>query len=207
VRKWVQVARRAGLEVEVDRAGARLDAFVEIYAQTMERRGADAWYLFPRAFFEAIVERLAGQYAFFFTLSRGAAVSADLVLCSADHVTYFLGGTRAEAFPLGPNYLLKHHVASWAIAEGKKAYVLGGGHEPGDGLFRYKRAYARHGEVDFRVSCAVHDGAAYRDLAARRAAYAAGGGVPWSPRPGFFPAYRAPGVDRAPAGAAAATSV
>ncbi|GEJ56257.1 hypothetical protein AMYX_09980 [Anaeromyxobacter diazotrophicus] len=185
VRRWVQVAERAGLQVELDREGARLDDFVRVYTHTMERNGADPWYFFPRAFFAQLVERLAGHFAFFHTLSQGAVVSSDLVLCSEEHVYYFLGGTHADAFPLGPNYLLKHRIASWAAGEGKQGYVLGGGYAPGDGLFRYKRAYARSGEVPFRVGCLVHDERAYVGLVAART------GAGWSPRPGFFPGYRA----------------
>jgi hypothetical protein len=190
VRKWVQAAEKAGLEVVVDREGARLDAFVAIYESTMRRRDADAWYFFPRSFFEAIVERLAGQFALFFTLSGGEPVSSDLVLCSEEHVYYFLGGTLAEAFPLGPNYLLKHRIASWAIAQGKRAYVLGGGYAAGDGLFRYKRAFARRGEVPFKIASWTHDERACTELAERRAAHARQGGITWAPRPEFFPAYR-----------------
>jgi CelD/BcsL family acetyltransferase involved in cellulose biosynthesis len=190
VRRWVQTAERAGLTVERDATGARLDAFVEVYGHTMRRRGADDWYLFPRSFFEAIFERLAGHCAFFHTLSGGEVVSSDLVLEGEEHVYYFLGGTRAEAFPLGPNYLLKHRIAVWAIEAGKKFYVLGGGYAEGDGLFRYKRAYARAGEVPFQVACLVHDRAGYEELGAARAAHAAREGRAWSPRPGFFPSYR-----------------
>ncbi len=191
VRKWVQVAERAGLTVEVDREGARLDAFVDIYAETMRRHDADEWYFFPRSFFEAIRERLRDQHVFFHTLSGGEVVSSDLVLCSVEHVYYFLGGTRPEAYPLGPNYLLKHHVAMWAIAEGKTSYVLGGGYQPNDGLLRYKRGYARAGEVPFKVASMVHDGAGCDELARDRAAFAERTGAPWTPRAGFFPAYRA----------------
>jgi hypothetical protein len=190
VRKWVQVAERAGLTVERDPEGRRLDAFHEIYTGTMHRRGADGWYLFPRSFFEAILERLAGHCALFHTLQGSEVVSSDLVLEGEEHVYYFLGGSRAEAFPLGPNYLLKHRIATWAIGAGKKFYVLGGGYAEGDGLYRYKRAYARDGEVPFQVACLVHDPAAYDDLVARRAERAAAEGHAWAPRPGFFPAYR-----------------
>ena len=191
VRRWVRVAERAGLRVEPDGEGARLDDFLRIYRHTMERNGADAWYFFPRAFFEAIVERLRGQFVFFHTLAQDAVVSSDLVLVSVENVYYFLGGTLDEAFPLGPNYLLKDRIARWAIAHGKKRYVLGGGKEPNDSLFRYKRAYARAGEVPFRVASWVHDERAYADLERQRAAFAARAASSWRPRPGFFPAYRA----------------
>ncbi len=190
VRKWVRRAEEAGLQVEIDAEGRRLDAFVSVYTHTMERNGADAWYFFPRAFFQAIARDLPGQYAFFHTLRAGEVVSSDLVLCSEENVYYFLGGTRSDAFELGPNYLLKHTVATWAIGAGKKAYVLGGGYEPNDGLIRYKRAYARRGEVTFRVARMVHDEAALSDLAATRAAFEQQRAPGWTPRPGFFPPYR-----------------
>jgi hypothetical protein len=185
------VAERAGLTVEVDLTGVRLADFQRIYAHTMERNGADAWYLFPRAFFAGIVERLPGQYAFFHALSNGEVVSSDLLLCSPEHVYYFLGGTHADAFPLGPNYLLKHRIASWALAQGKKRYVLGGGYAADDSLFRYKRAYARRGEVLFSVASIVHDQRGCSELTAQRAQFAAAAGTRWSPRSGFFPLYRA----------------
>jgi hypothetical protein len=191
VRKWVRLAQDAGLEVEVDREGARVDAFTSVYVHTMERRHADAWYFFPRAFFRALVENLRGHFAFFCTLRGGEVVSSDLVLSSAENVYYFLGGTHADAFDSGPNYLLKHNVALWAIGEGKKRYVLGGGYEPNDGLYRYKRAWARRGEVPFKVAALVHDALGYGELAAARAAFEARQGAPWTPRPGFFPGYRA----------------
>jgi hypothetical protein len=31
-----------------------------------------------------------------------AALSSDLILCSEEHVYCFVGGTLADAFPLGP---------------------------------------------------------------------------------------------------------
>lgn len=188
VRKWVKVAERAGLEVVADATGERLADFVRVYTHTMERNGAEPWYFFPRAFFERLVDRLTGQFVFFHTLSRGEVVSSDLVLTSPRRVYYFLGGTHADAFPLGPNYLLKHHIATWAAREGKTSYVLGGGYEPDDGLFRYKRAYARHGVVPFRVAQLVHDAPSCDALAVARAAR---DGAGWVPRAGFFPAYRA----------------
>jgi hypothetical protein len=191
VRKWVRIAEAAGVEVQLDRDASRLDAFLAVYDHTMRRRQADAWYFFPRTFFEAIRDRLPGQYAFFHALSRGEVVSSDLYLCSEQRIYSFLGGTQASAFPQGVNYLLKHRSAVWAAREGKRECVLGGGYEPRDGVFLYKRAFVRRGgEVPFKVASGVHDEHACRELAADRAAFAARNGHVWIPRPGFFPPYR-----------------
>lgn len=186
VRANVKAAERNGVTIEVDETGARLDAFVEVYEHTMSRRGASAWYFFPRAFFETLVARLPGQYAFFHALHAGRVVSSELILVSAEHCYMLLSGTRAEAYPLRPNDLLRHRTVAWAAERGLGAYVLGGGYEPGDGVYRHKRNFAPKGLLPFRVFGLVHDPAAARELELRRAEAQAG----WAPRPGFFPPYR-----------------
>jgi hypothetical protein len=191
VRRWVRTAKRAGVEVQVDREASLLDAFLAVYDHTMRRRGAERWYFFPRTFFEAIRDRLPGQYVFLHALWRGEVVSSDLVLCSVQRTYYFLGGTLASVFPQGANYLVKHRMLTWTADEGKRECVLGGGYQPDDGVFRYKRAFARHGAVPFNVASVVHDEHACRELLADRVAQAAREGRVWVPRAGFFPPYRA----------------
>ena len=186
VRANVKAAERNGVTIEVDRTGARLDAFVEVYEHTMTRRGANDWYFFPRSFFDELVRRLAGQYVFFHALHEGRVVSTELILVSREHAYMLLSGTRAEAYPLRPNDLLRHKTVVWSAEQGLCAYVLGGGYEPGDGVYRHKRNFAPKGQLEFRVACLLHDEAAARELEARRAA-AEGG---WAPREGYFPRYR-----------------
>lgn len=190
IRKGIQKAEAAGLVAEVDSDGKRLDAFFDVYTHTMQRRAAERWYYFSRDFFRQLFEGLRGQSVLFHVLVRGEVVSSDLVLCSAERVYYFLGGTLASYYPLGPNCLLKHSVAAWAVAQGKKQCVLGGGYELGDGVFRYKRGFARNGHVPFRIGWARHDEEGYADLVGDRAAFERQQGRAWTPRPHFFPAYR-----------------
>jgi CelD/BcsL family acetyltransferase involved in cellulose biosynthesis len=186
VRANVKAAERNGVTIEVDETGARLDAFIGVYEHTMSRRGANAWYFFPHAFFEKLVARLRGQYVFFHALHEGRVVSTELILVSAEHCYMLLSGTLADAYPLRPNDLLRHRTVAWAAEHGLTAYVLGGGYEPGDGVYRHKRNFAPRGQLEFRVACLVHDAAAAQELAARRAQAEQG----WSPRPGYFPPYR-----------------
>lgn len=192
VRKNVKKAERAGLRAEVDPAGERLDEFLEIYHDTMQRRGAARGYYFPEAFFRSILREMPGQFAFFHVLSGERVVSTELVLDSAEHVYSFLGGTREEAFDLRPNDLLKHEVIRWARERGKRAFVLGGGVEPADGIFRYKLAFAPDGEVPFHVGKRVFDPGTYARLTDARRSAEREGGRSWEPDPGYFPAYRAP---------------
>jgi len=184
-------AAREGLTAEVDRAGARLDAFCAVYGHTMERRGAAAWYRFPRTFFERLLAALPGQVAFVHVLQEGRVVSSELALASVHHVYSFLGGTEAAAFRAYPDELLKDATVAWAAGAGKRAYVLGGGKDEGDGLLRHKKWFAPpEGVIPFRTAHLVHDEVAYHALARRRAAVETATGLPWKPDREFFPLYR-----------------
>jgi len=190
VRKNVRRARRDGLAFEVDEAGKRLDAFLEIYHATMDRNQADQGYYFDRDFFEAIIRDLAGQFVFFHVLQDRVVVSTELVLLSARHMYSFLGGTSSVAFRSRPNDLLKHEASLWARARGLDSFVLGGGYAPDDGIYKYKAAFAPKGGRSFQVAEWIHDQGAHDDLVEMRAGAERRAGVSWSPREDYFPAYR-----------------
>jgi hypothetical protein len=190
IRRNVRKSRSCGVEIEVDPSGARLEAFHEVYEHTMSRRCADAWYRFPLGFFERLRARLAGQFVFVHALVSGRVVSSELALVSAENVYAFLGGTLQDAFRLFPNEAVRHSTAAWAANQGKRRYVLGGGYAAGDGIYRHKRLFAPTGEVPFRVATLLHDEIAYYRLARHRAASAQAAGAEWTPRAGYFPAYR-----------------
>jgi len=191
VRKNVKCAKRSGLTTEIDLTGRRLEDFLAIYYSTMERRGADGAYYFPRDFFESILRDLAGQFAFFHVLSGTRVVSTELVLVSADNLYSFLGGTLGEAFAQRPNDLLKHEIILWGQQAGKRAFVLGGGYAADDGIYRYKKSFAPHGSRPFCVGKQVHDSVTYDRLVRQRRGWELSRGNAWTPRPDYFPAYRA----------------
>jgi hypothetical protein len=116
-------------------------------------------------------------------------ISSELVLIGAESVYSFLGGTDESCYDLRPNDLLKHEIIGWSRARGKRAFVLGGGFRPDDGIFRYKLAFApKDGVRSFFVGRRIFDSAVYDALVRDRSLC----DPDWSPLPGFFPAYRAP---------------
>jgi hypothetical protein len=190
VRKNVQKARRAGLVVERDEKGDRLDAFLEVYYSTMQRRQVSEQYYFPKTFFESIIHELEGQFSFFHVWQDQKLVSTELVLVSADHIYSFLGGTIEEAYNMRPNDLLKHEVIEWGTLQGKKTFVLGGGYKNGDGIFRYKKAFSPGGEMSFKVAARILMPDAYVQLCNLRREWEASKGNNWNSRKDYFPAYR-----------------
>lgn len=182
VRNNVRRALREGVTVEVDEAASDFEQFERIYAETMQRRRACEKYLFPTGFFESIHNGLPGQFAYFHARLHGRIVSTELVLLSANTVHSFLGGTLSEAFPARPNDLLKYEAMLWGADQDKDSLVLGGGYSAGDGIERFKKAFAPAGVVPFYTGHRVQDEGAYdvltKDLK--------------DPDPTFFPLYRAP---------------
>ena len=187
VRKNVKRARAEGLTVELDPKGARLDEFLAIYRRTMDRRGAGEYHRFPDKFFERITHELPGQHRFIHAFLGGRMVSTELILRSATRAYSFLGGTDERAFPKRPNDLLRWESLLWAKEEGLRHFVLGGGLEMEDGILRHKLAFAPTGKMPFHVGQRVLRPDVYEELTAARAREDTG----WSPRPGWFPAYRA----------------
>lgn len=183
VRKNVKKALRSDVHVEIDVDGSRFEDFFDIYESTMDRREASKGYYFGREFFESIHRNLAGQFVYFHAIHEGLVVSTELVLSSADTLYSFLGGTKSESFDLRPNDLLKHEVMLWGISNGKKRFVLGGGFQPDDGIFRYKRAFAPGGAVPFSVGNRILNAERYSELTSedQRAAQV---------ESSYFPSYR-----------------
>jgi hypothetical protein len=180
VRKNVKKARRSGVRIEFDADAGRLDDFLRLYDHTLDRREAPERYRFSRAFFEAIGDRLGGHFVYAHALHEDRVVSSELVLLSERTAYSFLGGTASGAYDLRPNDLLKYELILRLKEHGKQRFVLGGGYEPDDGIFRYKRSFAPHGLVPFFVGRRVLEPQLYHDLTSRL------GGA----EPAYFPAYR-----------------
>jgi hypothetical protein len=191
-RRLVGIARERNVAIEFDPAGKRLDEFLAVYTSTMIRRGASKGYYFPRSFFESFIQDLAGHFTFVHALAGdGRVISSEIVLLSAEHAYSYLGGTLAEAFALAPNYLIKHESFLWCRHQGRKAVVLGGGYQSGDGILRYKQRFTRAGDRPFLLGRRIYDAEASRRLVERRRQWERGQGRDWSPPAEFFPAYRA----------------
>lgn len=168
VRKNVKKAQNNGLTVTTDGTGEQLEAFLDIYYKTMERNEAKSFYYFDRAYFQAIIDTLPGQFMFFHVWKDDVVVSTELVLCSEKYVYSFLGGTLDEYYPMRPNDLLKYEIIKWSKETGHQAFILGGGYGANDGIYKYKKAFAPGDDVPFYVGRKVWDEDAYRSLVEQR---------------------------------------
>jgi len=150
-RKNISKAQRENLNVIIEENTDHLMDFKEIYYNTMERRQASSRYYFSQQFFDHITRYLPGNFAFAYVLKEKKVISAELLLFNERYIHSFLGGTLSEFFISRPNNLLKHQVILWAKAKGLKYFLLGGGYEENDGIFKYKYSFAPDGVRDFYV--------------------------------------------------------
>jgi lipid II:glycine glycyltransferase (peptidoglycan interpeptide bridge formation enzyme) len=103
-----------------------------------------------------------------------------LCLATAPWLHYHLGAQSDEGRRLGGSHLALLAAASWGRERGYELLHLGGGvGGRRDSLFEFKQRFdPGAGEREFFVGKAIHDEAAYRELAGT------------SSTDGFFPAYR-----------------
>jgi hypothetical protein len=191
VRKNVNRAIGHGLRVEFDRAGDRLDDFLKIYYETMDRTNASKNFYLSSESFQTLGTSLGkdGGLLYVHVYDGDDIISTELLLLSNDTIYSFLGGTFASAFDKRPNDLLKHEVILWGAQQGFKWYVLGGGATPGDGIYKYKEAFDKESIFPFSVRRIIHNPDAYELLMQTRAKYEKCQGNEWKPNPDFFPEY------------------
>lgn len=197
-RRNLRKAERAGLTCAAEDDDSAWAAFIDLYTDTMKRRSASDYYLFPRRYFDDCRE-LLGDRAALLCVRRpaqsdgdqrtgsGGVVAAALFLRSPQALHYHLGGSDAAALAERPNNLLFVTAMDWGAALGATRMHLGGGFRSGgdDELFRFKAGFSPLRGRLYIGRC-VHDREAY--ARAQQAWRERGGGDPG----GYFPAYRAP---------------
>jgi lipid II:glycine glycyltransferase (peptidoglycan interpeptide bridge formation enzyme) len=166
-RKNINKAIRSGLNpysVEgKDISKDELRSFISIYNDTMKRNNASESYYFNENYFSEIANLETGS-KFYFTKFEDKIVSCELVLYGNEIVYSFLGGTQSEYFNLRANDILKHQIISESKTNGLKYFCLGGGTSLNDGIFKYKKCFAKNGVQDFFIGKKIHNKEVYETI-------------------------------------------
>ncbi|WP_051638289.1 MULTISPECIES: GNAT family N-acetyltransferase [Maribacter] len=115
--------------------------FYDIYKNTMIRRNADIDLYFSLNYFQNYVKLNPQHCAIAIVSKSNTPISAEFLLLSRDTIYSYLGGTNADFFNCRPNDFLKVNIINWAIENGYKTYVLGGGRMDNDNLYAYKKSF------------------------------------------------------------------
>lgn len=177
-------AQRVGVSVSVTEQPDELSGFAALYDVTMRRVGAGDFYRFPQRYWDLLVTGLRKRLVVFDAEDAGEVVASALCFATPPWLHYHLGATGERGRALGASNLLLYEAARWARDRGYERFHLGGGAGGrDDSLLSFKRRFDPGGVLECAVGKAVHDAAAYRELAGRVA----------GDLTGFFPAYRADG--------------
>lgn len=185
VRKNLKKANKAGLKIEIDYSGERMEEFLDIYYGTMDRNDAKSNFFFPESFFK-IINEMTNNFVYIHVIHEDKVISTELVIFGTENCYSFLGGTHSDFFDLRPNDFLKVEIIKWAKDKGLRRFILGGGYGQDDGIFRYKKSFSPNGIYKFYVGNRIFDEEKYSELVKIRSS-----NQYFDKDTNFFPKYRA----------------
>lgn len=120
--------------------------FYDIYIQTMQRNNAHSQYFHYIDYFRNFINENPDSRIIAMVYKDSIPISTELILKGEDTLYSYLGGTLSEYFYTRPNDFLKIEVLNWARNNNYKYYILGGGREDNDGLYKYKKSFFSNDE-------------------------------------------------------------
>lgn len=187
----IDKARKNGVVCVHDTNWDHLDAFIDIYYETMHRVDADDYYFFDRTYFTRLLDLLQEHLHLFVAVKDGKVLSGSLFTICNSIIQYHLSGTESEYLDLAPSKLILDEVRMWGSKVGALFFHLGGGvGSKEDGVFRFKAGFSKQ-TYQFKIWQAIINQSAYQELAEQKQL--------WNKQHGleiidenYFPAYRAP---------------
>lgn len=183
-RRSVRKAERAGVSVTVTPRPQNLEHMKELYAATMQRKGATEFFFFPNAYWQALVtdDPLMAPLLVEAHL-EDRVISTLLCFVSAPWLHAHLSAGSDKARAVGASSACYLAAAQWAQAQGLTGFHLGGGvgGSTATPLYAFKQRFdpGRPPRL-FQVAKLVHDGDRFRELAGTDSIS------------GFFPPWRCP---------------
>jgi len=188
-RNLINAAKRKQYTVDMDRSPENIDAFAELYTETMRRIGAADLYLFSREYFIQLLQGMSDYFHLGLVRIGGAVAGGAIFSECCGIVQYHFSGTKEEYLKYPVTRFLLDFIRTWAKERGNSLFHLGGGLGAAeDSLFKFKANFSPL-RRPFHTWRLIVNPAAYNAVVAqweRLAATAA------DPLAGFFPAYRKP---------------
>lgn len=188
--QWViKKCRKLGFQPRMVPFSEHIEAFMEVYQDTMNRVHAKDSYYFGQDYFDKLAALPKNVHCCLVDFA-GEPVAACVFFECGGIVQAHLGGTKSEFLSKSPFHLALYHAAEWAKSRGNRYFHLGGGvGGEQDRLLQFKLGFSARTFPFFTLRM-ITDEANYRALTALGAQAA---GVPLEDRlqNAYFPAYRA----------------
>ncbi|MTD30755.1 GNAT family N-acetyltransferase [Planomicrobium sp. YIM 101495] len=157
--KSIRKALEAGVVCRVTANPDSLDAFQEMYHETMKRKAADDVYFFDAAYFRNLLHYL-GKYVLLVEVEyEGNVIGMGLNFFYGKLIHIHLSGTDAQHHALAPSAMLRYALVEWGKTRGMELIHEGGGTSgsPDDPLYVFKKQFGKHTDFDYFVSHKVWD--------------------------------------------------
>lgn len=182
-RKNIQKALDNGVTFNVVEKPTDLGEFKQIYYSTMERNNAKDSYYFDDDYFDNILSSFRDNIIIVKALYEDKTIAQGLYFVYEKTIHIHLSGTLSEYLYLSPAYILRYAVTLWGKENGYEMIHHGGGRSNSeeDGLYKFKKGFARNTEFNFYVGKKVWNKEIYSLLCYKNAV---------EETIDFFPAYR-----------------
>lgn len=188
----INKAKREGITCIHDESWTYLDAFIDIYYDTMRYRKASEFYFFDRSYFSRLRELLEDRVHLFIVLKDRIVLAGGLFTICNGIIEYHLGATNPQHRKMAPSKLMFDTVRLWGHDLGAHMFHLGGGVGGKEDSLYYFKAGFSNVRYTFKVWRAIIDAAAYEECVRRRRAWEEAHGRRLNQDVNFFPAYRVP---------------
>jgi len=171
VRQIINKCNNAELKEKIILIGEASDKdiedFISIYYSTLERNSANDFYYFNTEYIYNIRKKLPNNILFALVYYNSKPIAASINPFMGTNSYGFLGGSLKEYSKINPFTYMLHKVIMKLKDFGLKNYLLGGGHERGDGIFNYKLSLARNGIINFYIGKKIHNMTIYNEVVAQ----------------------------------------
>lgn len=184
-RKRIRKALKDGVTCRITIDPPNLDHFQDIYIKTMERVGAEDFYLFDNTYFQKILDNLGDQLILVEAIFDSQVIGAELHFHSGPVIHTHLSGTVDGFNHLSPVYVMTYAIVQWGKEHGVEYIHSGGGVHPGpdDSLYQFKKRFGKNTEFDYYVGNKIWNEKIYEQLVQATNS---------NSESGLFPAYRWP---------------
>jgi hypothetical protein len=143
-RRGVRKARVQGFKVYQDGRLSHLEAFAQMYEETMKRVSAEPNYFFDLAYFTGLRKALGEKLHLFVAEHEQKICSLSFFVKTGSIVQYHLSANTGGAESALGSRLIMDEARIWAGASGATCIHLGGGFRAKeDGVFEFKAGFSR----------------------------------------------------------------
>lgn len=161
-RNMVRKAQKNGVKI-IRKKIDEIDDFIPMYNETMQKNGADDYYIFGKEYFDSLISMKENAFILY-AIYEDKPISGSIMYYNDRYMHYHLSGSHIEYRNVSPGNLLLYEAACMANEMGIKCFHLGGGMTPDDSLFGFKKQFNKNGRASFVVGRTIFDRAKYYEL-------------------------------------------